>query len=199
MPKFVFDLDGTVTSIETLPLIARHFGVEEGIAQLTSQTVNGSIPFMESFIQRVRLLGNLPVDEVAALLRDVPLYGQIVGFIREHTDDCFIATGNVLQWVNLLVGQIKCRFHCSEAIIEGGRIRKLSRILKKENVVKELKDQGHEVVFIGDGNNDQEAMRCADISIASGLTHFPARSLLSVSDYLVFDEDSLCRLLEQLC
>ena len=29
MTKFIFDLDGTITKEETLPLIARHFKVEE--------------------------------------------------------------------------------------------------------------------------------------------------------------------------
>lgn len=33
--KFLFDLDGTVTSKETLPIIAEHFGVQDQIAELT--------------------------------------------------------------------------------------------------------------------------------------------------------------------
>ena len=66
--KFLFDLDGTVTSEETVPLISSHFGVESEIHQLTLETVKGNIPFIESFIRRVNILGNLPVDEVAHLL-----------------------------------------------------------------------------------------------------------------------------------
>jgi magnesium-transporting ATPase (P-type) len=54
------------------------------------------------------------------------------------------------------------------------------------------------VVYIGDGNNDMEAMRIADVSIASGLTHYPASSVLSISNYAVFSEESLCRQLYQL-
>ena len=37
--KFIFDLDSTVTSQETLPLIASHFGVEEKISELTRKTI----------------------------------------------------------------------------------------------------------------------------------------------------------------
>ena len=47
MTKFIFDLDGTVTKEETLPLIAKHFSVEEEIETLTKQTVMGQIPFVE--------------------------------------------------------------------------------------------------------------------------------------------------------
>lgn len=42
-------------------------------------------------------------------------------------------------------------------------------------------------------------MRLADISIASALVHPPATSVLSITDYLVFEEGTLCRLLNQLC
>ena len=69
--KFIFDLDGTITSEETLPLIAKHFNVQEEIEQLTRETIQGDIPFVESFIRRVFILGKLPVDEVAALLENV--------------------------------------------------------------------------------------------------------------------------------
>ena len=51
--KILFDLDGTITAQETLPLIAKHFGVEEQISELTKQTIQGNVPFIESFIRRV--------------------------------------------------------------------------------------------------------------------------------------------------
>lgn len=63
--KFIFDLDGTVTSEEMLPLIAKHFHVEEEIVDLSRETTQGNMPFVESFIRRVFILGRLPVDEVA--------------------------------------------------------------------------------------------------------------------------------------
>lgn len=198
MPKFVFDLDGTITSVETLPLIARHFSVEKDIERLTRQTLSGSIPFMESFIQRVHLLGQLPVNEISDLLQSVSLHENILSFIARHRDDCVIATGNLSQWVKKLLERVNCEAYCSDAVIKDNRVAKLTHILKKESVVNELKAKGDFVVFIGDGHNDQEAMRCADVAIAAGLTHFPARGLITVADYIVFEENCLCRLLEQL-
>lgn len=38
----------------------------------------------------------------------------------------------------------------------------------------------------------------ADISIAYGGTHKPIQSLITVADYVVYEEDSLCRLLNML-
>ena len=54
------------------------------------------------------------------------------------------------------------------------------------------------MVVIGEGNNDLEAMRTADISIASGLTHQPANSVLGIADYVIYEEEALCRQLNQL-
>lgn len=193
MTKFIFDLDGTVTSKETLPLISSHFGIEEEIQELTKETIVGNIPFIESFIRRVFILGKLPVTGVCDLLENVPLYEGVAKFIRRNIDNCIIATGNLECWTKKLLNKIGCKYYCSDCSIIDNRINKLTYILRKENIVKLYKDKGEKVVFIGDGNNDVEAMKIADVSIASGLTHYPAKSVLSTTDYLIFDEDALCR------
>lgn len=198
MTKFVFDLDGTVTKDETLPIISRHFGIEDKIAELTKDTVEGKIPFVESFIKRAYILGKLPVDEIAELLGGVRLYLQINEFINKHSDNCCIATGNLYDWILKLSGRINCEMTCSKGKIVNNKVEKLTYVLKKESVVNKYKAEGHKVVFIGDGNNDVEAMRCADVAIASGITHEPAMSVLSVADYLIYDEETLCRQLNRL-
>lgn len=198
MIKFIFDLDGTVTAQETLPLIADFFGVQDEIKELTKETVAGNVPFVESFIRRVHILGKLPIYEVAELLGQVKLHQKVVDFIHAHAEDCIIATGNLDCWVARLAERISSRFYCSGGLIENSRVAKLTSILKKEKVVTYYKNLGATTVFIGDGNNDIEAMRLADISIATGLTHWPAPGVLSIADYLVFSEEALCRQLNQL-
>ncbi len=198
MTKFIFDLDGTVTKQETLPLISKHFKIQEEIDNLTMETVKGNIPFIESFIRRVYILGKLPINEVADLLEKVELYKGILKFIQEHKEDCIVATGNLECWIEKLSKKVGCCCYCSDGEIENNQVKKLTRILKKENLVERYQSEGEKVVFIGDGNNDVEAMRLADVSIASGLTHMPANSVLSIADYLVFNEEALCRQLNQL-
>ncbi len=196
--KFVFDLDGTITSEETLPLIAGHFKVEEEIEKLTQETVQGNIPFVESFIRRVFILGKLPVDQVADLLETTKLYGQLVSFIQQHVENCAIATGNLECWSAKLLNKIGCESFCSDAVVEDNHVVKLTKILRKEQVVEQYQQQGYTVVFIGDGNNDLEAMRVADIAIAVGMTHYPSKSILPITNYLIFNEEALCRQLSQL-
>ena len=196
--KFIFDLDGTVTSQETLPLVASHFGVEEEIAELTRQTIRGNVPFMESFIKRVHILGKLPVSEVNDLLAGVPLYEKLHRFILANADKCAVATGNLNCWIGKLSRAVGCTCFCSDADVVDNKVARLNSILKKENVVSRYKSEGCEVVYIGDGNNDLEAMRLADIAIAAGLTHDPAMSILGVADYVIYTEEALCRQLNQL-
>ncbi len=198
MTKFIFDLDGTITKQETLPLISRHFNVEEQIDSLTLQTVRGNIPFIESFIRRVSILGRLPIDEISSLLEKVELYEKLVDWISRHQENCCIATGNLGCWTNALMKRVGCKCYTSDCEQESNQVRKLTYILRKESIVEKFKSKGHRVVFIGDGNNDVEAMRIADVAIASGLTHMPANSVLSIADYAVFNEDALCRQLNQL-
>lgn len=196
--KFLFDMDGTVTSQETLPIIASHFGIEKEIGQLTSETIKGNIPFIESFIRRVNMLSDLPVDQVADLLENIPLYSELQKFICEHRQDCIIVTGNLSCWTSKLCKKIGCRGYFSEALVKDNKVEKLKSILRKEEIVRLYQQLGESVVFIGDGNNDLEAMRIANVSIAVGLTHLPAKSLYSVCDYLIFEENALCRQLNQL-
>lgn len=195
---FVFDLDGTLTACETLPLIAKAFKVEAEIEALTAQTVKGDIPFMESFIRRVEILGHLDTQKVAALLSTVTIDDHINNFITENQTSCIVATGNYRGWISELAKKISCPLVCSEGAPDTtGKVR-LTKILKKEDVVREYQARGEKVVFVGDGNNDAEAMRIADISIACGIIHAPAQSVMQVADYAVYDARALVRLLNQI-
>ncbi len=198
MKRFIFDLDGTITKEEALPKIAAHFHVQEQIEQLTKETILGNIPFIESFIMRVNILGKLPIDAIAHLLGGIDVYENLCAFIQNHKEQCSIATGNLECWVQPLVAKVGCESFTSRGILADNHVVKLTDILKKERIVQQYQSQGDSVIFIGDGNNDVEAMRLADVAIASGLTHKPSMGVLSVADYVVFSEEALCRLLYQL-
>ncbi|MDR1883663.1 MAG: HAD-IB family phosphatase [Prevotella sp.] len=196
--KFIFDLDGTVAAEEILPLIAKRFNIREEIDAITQESIQGNIPFVESFIRRVNILGKLPVSEISSLLENVKLHPNLHDFIRENKGHCIVVTGNLECWVDKLLKRIGCESFYSEAIVESDRVERISTILKKEIVVENLQKNGYTVVYIGDDNDDMEAMRMADIAIAAGMTRSPSKSLLPISDYLIFNEKALCRQLNQL-
>ena len=195
---FIFDLDGTLTECETLPKIAKHFSVEADIDRLTKLTIKGDIPFMESFIKRVDILGELDVEQISLLLADSPVNEAVQDFINHNPDDCLIATGNYRGWISRLAERFNCEVHASEGGVDGCGRLKLTKILRKEDLVRAYQAKGETVVFIGDGNNDAEAMRLADVSIACGIVHAPAKAVIQVADYAVYSAAALVRLLNQI-
>lgn len=195
---FLFDLDGTLTLEEMLPQVAKAFGINEQINNLTQETMNENIPFIESFIKRVEILKHIHVSSISNLLESVKLASLVVNFIQQNSEQCYIVTENLTEWVEILIKKIGCKFFASMGDVQNDQLIKLTKIIKKEDIVKHFKNQGKTVVFIGDSNNDSEAMRESDISVACGITHYPAKSILSFVDYAVFTEDSLVRLLCQI-
>ena len=198
MVRFIFDLDGTVTLDEILPLIAEKYCIEQTVQDLTNETVAGNIPFVEGFIKRVHMMRDLPVDEISGLLEGIRLHPGIMDFIRNHAEQCVIATGNLDCWVDRLCKKIGSVYYASKASVVNNGVGKIESILRKETIVKKYQSMGDVVVFVGEGNDDLEAMRQSNIAIASGLTHPPTNSVLGITDYVVFEEKALCRQLNQL-
>ncbi len=204
MTKFIFDLDGTITKQQTLPLISKHFSVQDEIDNLTNKTaMSASFPpppffFIESFIKYVYILKKLPVDEIAQLLAGVELHQKVVDFIKKNKENCIIATINLECWIKQLLSKVDCCFYSSDGITEDNKIVKLTRILRNEKIVERFQSEGEKVVFIGSADGDIEAMRKADVSIASNLNRKMTQGALSVADYLVFSEEALCYQLNQL-
>ena len=193
---FIFDLDGTLTKQESLPLIADYFGIKHDIRGMTARTMLGELPFGESFRQRVDILKDLPVSKIAKLIAKAEVHALLANFIRKHSDRCVIATSNLSCWVSELLSGFGCASYTSEATVKDDRVAELTKILPKEQVVRLYQSKGCMVVFIGDGHNDKEAMSVADISIAVGLSSTPPQSVIDAATYFIKDEEAL---LQKLC
>ena len=90
--RFCFDLDGTITSQELLPLMAAELDLYEEISALTQATINGLIPFEQSFKLRCKLLSDVPIKKVQEVADKVKLNKSIVQFIRENKDNSYVIT-----------------------------------------------------------------------------------------------------------
>ncbi|HNX05041.1 MAG TPA: HAD family phosphatase [Opitutales bacterium] len=196
---YCFDLDGTVTRREVLPIIAAELGLAEEIGFLTEMTIRGQIPFEMSFRLRCRLLAEIEVDTVARIVEQVPLEEPIARFIRQHPDNSYIITGNLDVWISRLASSLGCGIFSSKAEIRpNGRLGALTHILRKSQPIHELSTRYDRVVCIGEGFNDMPMFEEADIGIAYGGVHPPARELISNSTYIISEGEALCRLLNTL-
>lgn len=194
----MFDLDGTVTACETLPLIAADLGEEARISALTVKTVRGDVPFVEGFITRVNILKEYSVERIANVVHSAPLHASVVDYLHQYRENCLIVTGNLDCWVEKLMRDIACPYVASETLCANDRVQKILRIVDKADVVREYQDKGFRVAFVGEGNNDAEAIRVADVGVAFGKVHWPSSSAMQFASHAIFDEDELCRFLRQL-
>lgn len=197
---FCFDFDGTVSSAEALPRLAKEAGIEEEMSTLTDITMKGILPFPQSFRLRVKLLSTLPLARAQEVMDQVPISPGIAEFIRAHRDRCAIITGNLDAYMKPIEEKLPCRFFTSKAKLQGGEVAGIETLLDKGDVMQMLRDREgwHRLVAIGDGANDIPMFEAADVVVSYfGVTR--ANELLyPFSHYVVFKEKSLCQLLKTL-
>ena len=196
---FCFDLDGTITEQELLPLIAKEAGIYEEINLLTQITLKGLIPFQNSFKLRVKLLSTIPISIVTNIVNQVRLDKNIAQFIRENKEHCYVVTGNLDVWINEIIGEkLGCNYFSSKANFNNDTLLGINSILNKYDAVKQLKEEYHQVIAIGDSMNDCSMFQLADIGIAYGGIHEPVESLKKISQYIVYDSRPLVNILNHI-
>jgi phosphoserine phosphatase len=190
--QFLFDLDGTITREEILPIIAREIGLEREIAELTARTMAGELPFESSLRRRAEILSSVPVSEVRAIVAGVDVDPQIEAFLQENAARCTIVTGNLDVWISDLVARLGVDCRSSVAHVEGDRLVGLQSVMDKATVAQEFDGA---ICAIGDGSNDLGIMAAAELSVAYGGVHAPAAALFDVATHVVYDPQRLCALL----
>ena len=196
--KFAFDLDGTVTKVETLPLLAEELDLADEMKILTDLTLEGKIPFKKSFRMRYLILRNIPLKKIQEVMDGVELDENIAEFIRQHKEDCVIVTGNLDSWIEPIVEKLGCQSFSSTGATDEQNLPVLKKILDKGTAIRELKKEADKVVAVGESFNDVPMFEEANISVAYGGVHKPVSTAVSVADYVVFDGGALCRLLKML-
>lgn len=192
---FCFDLDGTVTAREVIPMIAAEVGYYEELHALTEATIKGIIPFESSFRLRCKILADVPVSRVREIVRTAPLFPMIAEFIRTRPDNCYIVTGNLDVWVEPLISTLGARFFSSIGLVEDDRLVRVGRVLDKGDAIAAIRASHDRVVAIGDGMGDVAMFEKADVRIAFGGVHAPIETLVQLSDIVCLSEIALCNVL----
>lgn len=196
---FLFDLDATVTKAEILPALAEQVGMLQEMRDLTEKTMRGELPFKNSFLSRVEMLKTIPVSRVSEIVRQIPLNEAIAEFIRQNSEDCYIVTGNLDVWIEKLIAKIGLPMShciCSTASVQDDVLTGVNSVIDKGMIVKQFV---RPVVAVGDGSNDAEMVRLAEVGIGFGGVRPVAYSLMSNATHVIYDENRLCDFLRTLC
>ncbi|MBR6013004.1 MAG: HAD-IB family phosphatase [Selenomonadaceae bacterium] len=194
--KFIFDLDGTITKIETLPLLAKELNLFEEIKILTDLTLCGKISFEQSFKLRYFILKNIPPKKILEIMETVEFDEEISNFIRENKKFCSIVTGNLDFWIEPMTKKLGCEVFSSQSSLDENKIPFLTKILNKAETVREIKKTSDKIISVGDGFNDIQMFNESDISIAYGGVHELSDKVLNAADYFFDDGKNLCSFLK---
>ncbi len=194
---FLFDLDATITRQEILPAVSRKLGVFEKNFSLTKRTMQGEIPFKQSFLDRVELLKKFPVSQVSRLVDEIPVNEKLVEFITNHRQRCYIVTVHLDVWIQEMIKKMGMEDHlfCSRALVRNDYIQDVSDILDKNTVINQM---NLPFVAAGDGNHDAEMIQAAEIGIGYGGVHDVSPAVLAVASHVICQEDKLAEFLERL-
>lgn len=192
---FAFDLDGTVTTRELLPLMAEAAGLDAEIARLTAMTLRGDIPFAASFRQRFSMLAHVPLQRMHDITAAVPLDPFIMDFIAKNRHCCVLVTGNLDCWIAPLVERLGCPCLSSRSCIQNGELT-LESILDKGDAVRTLRQRARHIIAIGESVGDIPMFLAADLGIAYSGVHNPVPGILDLARHVAGNGAELCGILQ---
>ena len=148
------------------------------------------MPFKLSFLERVKILSDISINEVNDLVSEIPLNTEIANFIRNNYERCYVVTGNLDVWISGLMKKLNMdnHFFCSKATVENDKISKVVSVLDKNLTVQQFVQP---FVAVGDGDNDADMALQAKIAIGYGGVRHIAPSLMQNIDY-AFVNDKRC-------
>lgn len=188
--KFIFDLDSTITKEEIIPLIAKEINLFSKIEQLTEKAMNGQENFEQNFINRINLIKDIPLDKIYKILENINFNKYIQKFISENKERCIIVTGNL----DLIIKPILKKLHMQSSffscigIEKDNKIYKIDKVINKKSIVEKF---DFNFVAIGDGDNDIEMLKSANIGIAFGGSRKISQNIIKNADYVFYDDKKL--------
>lgn len=174
----VFDLDNVIIDGEGIDEIGKLVNVEDQIAAITEQAMQGELDFETSIKQRVKLLEGASIKDIEALAEKMPLmagaeetikslkengfdvviisgsFDVIANTIKEKLNVDNIFTNSLVQENGLLTGEVL------GPLVTGSKLDVLSKFLDEAGYTLE------ECIAVGDGANDISMIESAEYGIA---------------------------------
>ena len=175
----VFDMDNTLVAGEIIDALAKRAGVEEAVASITREAMEGSADFATALRRRVRLLAGLPesaLHEVRDAMTLTPGAEETVRVLKRLGYRLGVVSGGFTFFVDHLREHLGIDYAFANTlrirdgrltgdldgeILDGpGKADRLREIAEREGVRLD------QVVGVGDGANDIPMLQAAGLGIA---------------------------------
>ena len=174
----VFDLDNVIIDGEGIDEIGKLINIEDQIAAITEQAMQGDIDFETSIKKRVGLLKGVATDDIRTLANEMPLMKgakETVSTLKENGFDVAIISGSFDIIADTIKGKLDVDNIFTNSLVEedgiltGEVTGPLVSGSKLDVLSKYIEEAGYsldECVAIGDGANDISMIESAKYGIA---------------------------------
>ena len=174
----VFDLDNVIIDGEGIDEIGKLINIEDQIAAITEQAMQGEIDFETSIKKRVGLLKGVATDDIRTLANEMPLMKgaeETVSSLKENGFEVAIISGSFDIIADTIKGKLDVDNIFTNSLVEedgvltgevtgplvsGSKLDVLSKLIEEKAYTLD------ECVAVGDGANDISMIESAKYGIA---------------------------------
>ena len=174
----VFDLDNVIIDGEGIDEIGKLVNIEDQIAAITEQAMQGDIDFETSIKKRVGLLKGVATDDIKTLANEMPLMKgaeETVSTLKENGFEVAIISGSFDIIADTIKGKLDVDNIFTNSLVEedgiltgevtgplvsGSKLDVLSELIEEKGFTLD------ECVAVGDGANDISMIESAKYGIA---------------------------------
>lgn len=193
---FLFDVDSTLINEEVIDLIGAKAGLSNEISAITEQAMLGKLDFNAALTKRVELLAGLPVEVLDEVRSDITFTNgatELVAELQAAGDQVAVVSGGFMEVIAPIMKLLSIEFFKANSLeIQNNKLtgRVIGEIINRSAKARFLNDLRRELnpqqtIAVGDGANDIDMIKAADIGIA-----FCAKpALKEVADVVIDQRD----------
>ena len=201
---FLFDVDSTLINEEVIDLIGAKANLSTEISAITELVMLGRMDFNMALTKRVELLSGLAVEILAEVRSEITLTNgaaELISGLRNAGDKVAVISGGFVEVIAPLMKTLNIDYFKANSLeihnekLTGRVTGEIVNRMVKANYLNELKGQLNpkQTIAIGDGANDIDMVKAADIGIA-----FCAKPALKEVADVVIDKRDLREILRYL-
>ncbi|MFM8621166.1 MAG: phosphoserine phosphatase SerB [Candidatus Nanopelagicaceae bacterium] len=199
---FLFDVDSTLINEEVIDLIAEYAGVAYQVSAITERAMSGQLDFDAALTERVALLADLPISILDSVKSKITLTegaSEVIAQLQADGDHIAVVSGGFLEVITPLMHSLAISYFIAYSlVVVAGKLsgRVLGAIVNSSGIASYLMQlqsllNPTQTIAIGDGANDIEMIKAADIGIA-----FCAKSSLREAADIVIEQRDLREILK---